>query len=104
EISGKNGIELVFPRFGPVEAALVGEPTEMQMAIAEKGLMVLDCSVQGKAGHAAREEGENAIYKSLRDIEWFRNYQFAKVSEYLGPVKMAVTMIKAGSQHNVVPD
>lgn len=104
EISGKNGIELVFPGFGPVDLAIVGEPTEMHMAIAEKGLMVLDCQVKGRPGHAARDEGENAIYNAIRDIEWFRNYQFAKVSEYLGPVKMSVTVIKAGSQHNVVPD
>ncbi|QEC51750.1 acetylornithine deacetylase [Anseongella ginsenosidimutans] len=104
EISGKNGIELVYPEFGPVAFAIVGEPTEMHLAISEKGLMVLDCQVQGRPGHAARDEGENAIYNALRDIEWFRQYQFAKVSEYLGPVKMSVTVIKAGSQHNVVPD
>lgn len=104
EISGKNGIELVFPDFGPVDFAIVGEPTEMHLAISEKGLMVLDCRVHGRPGHAARNEGENAIYNALRDIEWFRNYQFAKVSEYLGPVKMSVTVIKAGSQHNVIPD
>lgn len=104
EISGKNGIELVFPEFGPIELAIVGEPTKMDMAITEKGLMVLDCRVLGRPGHAARDEGENAIYQALRDIEWFRTYQFAKVSEYLGPVKMSVTVIKAGSQHNVVPD
>ncbi|HEY9562097.1 MAG TPA: M20 family metallo-hydrolase [Anseongella sp.] len=104
EISGKNGIELAFPEFGKVEFALVGEPTEMHMAVSEKGLMVLDCKVTGRPGHAARDEGENAIYNALRDIEWFRQYQFAKVSEYLGPVKMSVTVIKAGGQHNVVPD
>lgn len=104
EISGKNGIELVFPQFGPIEFAIVGEPTEMHMAISEKGLMVLDCKASGRPGHAARDEGENAIYSALSDIDWFRQYQFAKVSEYLGPVKMSVTVIKAGSQHNVVPD
>lgn len=104
EISGKNGIELVVPEFGPLAFAIVGEPTEMNLAISEKGLMVLDCRVLGRPGHAARNEGENAIYKALRDIEWFRQYQFAKVSEYLGPVKMSVTVIKAGSQHNVVPE
>src|SRR5690606_41248248 len=76
----------------------------MNMAISEKGLMVLDCRVHGRPGHAARDEGENAIYNALRDIEWFRTYQFAKVSEYLGPVKMSVSVIKAESQHNVVPD
>lgn len=104
EISGKNGLELIFPQLGTIEFAIVGEPTEMHLAVAEKGLMVLDCVAHGKAGHAAREEGENAIYKALTDIDWFRNFQFPKVSEYLGPVKMSVTIIKAGSQHNVVPD
>ncbi len=81
----------------------MGEPTLMQMAIAEKGLLVLDCTVHGKAGHAARNEGENAIYKALKDIDWFRTYEFAKKSDLFGPVKMSVTMIEAGSQHNVVP-
>jgi len=83
--------------------AIVGEPTLMNMAVAEKGLLVLDCIAYGKAGHAAREEGDNAIYKALQDIEWFRNYTFDKVSELIGPNKMSVTIINAGSQHNVVP-
>jgi acetylornithine deacetylase len=104
EISGRNGIERIWPELGPVEFAVVGEPTEMHLAVAEKGLMVLDCVTSGKSGHAAREEGENAIYKSLADINWFRTFQFPKVSEYLGPVKMSVTIIQAGTQHNVVPD
>jgi acetylornithine deacetylase len=104
EISGKDGVELILGKLGRVEGALVGEPTQMQLAIAEKGLMVLDGVAQGKSGHAAREEGENALYKALDDIEWFRNYRFPKVSEFLGPVKMSVTIIQAGSQHNVVPD
>lgn len=104
EISGHNGLELVVPEFGPVEFAIVGEPTQMHMATAEKGLMVLDCTAYGKSGHAAREEGENAIYKALKDIEWFRTFRFPKMSEMFGPVKMSVTVIKAGSQHNVVPD
>lgn len=103
EISGKNGIELILPELGKLDFALVGEPTEMHLAIAEKGLLVIDCTAQGKAGHAAREEGENAIYKAMQDIEWFRTYRFDKVSEYLGPVKMSVTIINAGAQHNVVP-
>ena len=103
EISGRNGIELVFPDLGPIDFAIVGEPTQMDLAIAEKGLMVLDCVSHGKAGHAAREEGENAIYKALKDIEWFRTFQFPKNSEVFGPVKMSVTIINAGSQHNVVP-
>ncbi|SFE61667.1 M20 family metallo-hydrolase [Thermoflexibacter ruber] len=104
EISGRNGVELVLPNFGKIDLAIVGEPTQMQLAVAEKGLMVIDCTVKGRAGHAARNEGENAIYKALKDIDWFRNYRFPKVSEMLGDVKMTVTIINAGSQHNVVPD
>jgi acetylornithine deacetylase len=103
EISGKGGIELLLPQLGVIECAIVGEPTLLQLAVAEKGLMVLDATVTGVAGHAAREEGENAIYKALKDIEWFRQYQFPKVSSLLGPVKMSVTLINAGTQHNVVP-
>lgn len=103
EISGANGIELIIPELGPLEFAIVGEPTLMQMAIAERGLMVLDCVAHGKAGHAAREEGENAIYKALTDIEWFKTFKFPKVSEVFGHIKMSVTIISAGSQHNVVP-
>ena len=104
EVSGKGGIESVLPLLPKIDVALVGEPTGMQPAIAEKGLMVLDCTAHGKAGHAARDEGENAIYKALEDIEWFRNYQWEKVSPLLGPVKMSVTIVNAGTQHNVVPD
>lgn len=104
EISGKNGIEQVFSEGFQASMAIIGEPTRMKAAVAEKGLMVLDCTVKGKSGHAAREEGENAIYKALECIDWFRNYQFEKESETLGPVKMTVTIIKSGSQHNVVPD
>ena len=103
EISGNDGLELVLPDLGELEFAIVGEPTEMNLAIAERGLLVIDCFAHGKAGHAAREEGENAIYKALKDIEWFRTYQFSKISEVFGPVKMTVTIINAGSQHNVVP-
>jgi acetylornithine deacetylase len=103
EISGNNGLELVLPELGLLEFAIVGEPTQMNLAVAERGLMVLDCTSHGKAGHAAREEGENAIYKALKDIEWFRHFQFPKVSELFGPLKMSVTIINAGSQHNVVP-
>jgi len=103
EISGVNGLELIIPELGQLDFGIVGEPTLMQLAIAEKGLMVLDCTTYGKAGHAAREEGENAIYKALPDIEWFRTYKFPKESEVFGPVKMSVTIINAGSQHNVVP-
>jgi acetylornithine deacetylase len=104
EISGTNGIEIMYPQLGEIDAAIVGEPTLMQMAIAEKGLLVIDCTVKGKAGHAAREEGENAIYKAIKDMEWFKNYQFEKVSETLGPIKMSVTIINAGMQHNMLPD
>ena len=103
EISGANGIELVIPDFGALDFAIVGEPTLMQLAIAERGLVVLDCTAHGKAGHAAREEGENAIYNALTDIAWFNSYRFPKESESFGAVKMSVTMISAGSQHNVVP-
>ena len=103
EISGKDGLELIIPELGPLDFAIVGEPTCMQLAIAERGLMVLDCVAHGKAGHAAREEGENAIYNALKDIEWFRTYEFAKKSALFGPIKMSVTIIEAGSQHNVVP-
>ncbi|WP_242918835.1 M20 family metallo-hydrolase [Pontibacter liquoris] len=104
EISGRNGVELILPELGPLEAAIVGEPTEMHLAVAEKGLLVLDCEAHGKAGHAAREEGINALYEALEDITWFKNYRFPKVSNHLGPIKMSVTMVQAGTQHNVVPD
>lgn len=103
EISGVNGIELIVPELGDLDFAIVGEPTEMHLAIAEKGLMVLDCVAHGVAGHAARDEGDNAIYKAIKDIEWFRTYHFPRESEVLGPVKMSVTVVNAGSQHNVVP-
>ena len=103
EVSGKNGIESVLPKLPPIALGIVGEPTEMQPAIAEKGLMGLDVTAHGKAGHAAREEGDNAIYHALTDIEWFRTYRFERVSPLLGPVKMSVTQINAGTQHNVIP-
>jgi acetylornithine deacetylase len=104
EISGKNGVELILPELGGIEFAIVGEPTQMHLAIAEKGLLVLDCIVKGKSGHAAREEGENAIYKAIKVIDWFQTFQFPKISETLGSVKMTVTIIQSGAQHNVVPD
>jgi len=103
EVSGNNGIELILPQLGLLEFGIVGEPTLMQLAIAERGLLVLDCVAHGKAGHAAREEGENAIYKAMKDINWFKTYEFAKKSAMFGPVKMNVTIIEAGSQHNVIP-
>ncbi len=104
EVSGKNGIESVLSSLPPISLGVVGEPTNMQPAIAEKGLMVLDVTAYGKAGHAARNEGENAIYKVLEDITWFRDFRFEKESPLLGPVKMSVTQINAGTQHNVIPD
>lgn len=104
EVSGKNGLESVLPDLPPIAFAIVGEPTKMQPAVAEKGLMVLDCVSIGKAGHAARNEGINAITLAIKDIEWFNNHQFPEKSDFLGPVKMSVTIIHAGTQHNVVPD
>ena len=104
EVSGSGGIECVLPLLPPISFALVGEPTEMQPAIAEKGLMVLDVTATGRSGHAARDEGDNAIYKVLDDVAWFRDYRFPRVSPLLGPVKMSVTQVNAGTQHNVIPD
>ena len=104
ENSGRLGLEAILPRIGEIALAVVGEPTGMRMAVAERGLMVLDCTACGKSGHAARDEGDNAIYRAMRDMEWFRTYQFEKVSPYLGRTKMSVTMVSAGSQHNVIPD
>jgi len=104
EISGKGGIEALLPHLPAIDFGIVGEPTFMNLAIAEKGLMVLDCVAKGQSGHAARNEGVNAIYAAMRDIHWFRTHEFLKKSEALGPIKMSVTMIDAGSQHNVVPD
>ena len=104
EISGINGIEVLLYQLPQIECGIVGEPTQMQMAIAERGLLVLDVTTTGKAGHAAREEGENALYKALTDIEWFRNFEFDKISPLLGKVKMTVTVIDTENRaHNVVP-
>ncbi len=104
EISGANGIESIIPLLPKIDMAIVGEPTLMQMAIAEKGLLVLDCVATGVAGHAAREEGENALYKALQDIEWLRHFKFPKQSATLGAVKMSVTsMATENKAHNVVP-
>ena len=104
ENSGKNGVVFVLPELGKIDFAIVGEPTEMKMAVAEKGLMVIDCIAKGKAGHAARDVGENAIVNAMKDIEWFHSFKFPKVSETLGPIKMTCTIINAGAQHNVIPD
>ena len=113
EISGANGVEALlaneqfnypFHGKGKIDCAIVGEPTQMQMAVAERGLLVLDCKAQGQAGHAARNEGDNAIYKAMKDIQWFSTYQFDKVSDLIGPVKMSVTSISTENKaHNVVP-
>jgi len=104
EISGKNGLESLLSELPKIDFAIVGEPTQMNLAVAEKGLMVLDCIVHGQAGHAARNEGVNAIYSALADIEWFKSFEFAKKTDLLGSVKMSVTQINAGTQHNVIPD
>jgi acetylornithine deacetylase len=104
EISGANGIQLALEHLPKIDFAVVGEPTLLQMAVAERGLMVLDCTAVGKAGHAAREEGENAVYKALRDIAWFQAYRFPKVSDLLGPVKASVTVLETENKaHNIVP-
>ncbi len=103
ESSGPNGLNSILQEFPPIDFAVVGEPTGMQMAIAEKGLLVIDAYAPGKAGHAAHENTENAIYTAIEDIEYIKNYHFNKVSDFLGPVKMTVTQINAGEQHNVVP-
>lgn len=104
EVSGKNGIESVLPLLPKIDFAIVGEPTGFQPAIAEKGLMVIDAIAHGKAGHAARNEGDNAIYHAIKDIKWLSEWQFPKQTELLGPVKNTVTIINAGTQHNVIPD
>ena len=103
EISGTGGVESIWNSLPKIDFAIVGEPTLCQMAIAEKGLMVLDCIAKGKSGHAAREEGINALYEAISDIDWIRNYKFSKLSQTLGAIKMTVTIINAGKQHNVVP-
>jgi acetylornithine deacetylase len=104
EISGVDGVELAIPQMPQIDFGIVGEPTKMELAIAERGLMVLDVVATGKAGHAARNEGENALYKILPDIEWFKNHEFEKTSDVLGKVKMSVTVIETeNKQHNVVP-
>ncbi len=104
EISGVNGIELVLPYLGHIDFGIVGEPTKLEMAVAERGLMVIDCVAPGRAGHAARKEGENALYNAMDDINWIRNYHFEKVSPLLGESMLTVTVIETeNKQHNVVP-
>ena len=104
EVSGENGFSRVLPLLPKIDVAIVGEPTGMQPAIAEKGLMVIDGYAHGKSGHAARNEGENAIYEALDDLVWIRDYKFRKVSPLLGATKMTVTVVEGGTQHNVIPD
>ena len=104
EVSGAGGFSLALPELPKIDVAIVGEPTGMQPAIAEKGLMVIDGVAYGKSGHAAREEGVNAIYEALDDLVWLRDYRFKKSSRLLGPTKMTVTVLNSGTQHNVVPD
>lgn len=104
EVSGQEGIVKVLPHLPKIDVAIVGEPTGMHPAVAERGLMVLDLVAHGKSGHAAREEGENAIYKAIDDMAWIRDYRFEKVSPLLGPTKMTLTVVHSGTQHNVVPD
>lgn len=104
EVSGKNGFSKALPLLPHIDVAIVGEPTGLQPAIAEKGLMVIDGKAKGKAGHAARNEGVNAIYVALEDIDWIRNHRFRRKSQLLGETKMTVTILNAGTQHNVIPD
>ena len=104
EVSGKDGLERVLPLLPKISVAIVGEPTGMQPAIAEKGLMVIDGYAKGVSGHAARNEGVNAIYEALDDLVWLRDYRFSKESPLLGPTKMTVTQVESGTQHNVIPD
>jgi acetylornithine deacetylase len=103
ESSGPNGLNSMLKILPPIDVAIVGEPTQMQLAIAEKGLVVFDGTIKGTPSHAAHPNENNAIYNSISVLDWFKNYSFEKVSEVLGPVKLTVTQIKAGSQHNVVP-
>lgn len=104
EVSGKNGMEKLCTHLPHIDFAIVGEPTQMQPAIAEKGLMVLDIAIKGQSGHAARNEGKNAIYRAMKVVKWFKKHPFDQLSELLGRVKMSVTQINAGTQHNVIPD
>ena len=104
EVSGVNGIRAVLPLLPKIDVAIVGEPTGLQPAIAERGLMVIDATAHGKSGHAARNEGVNAIYKALDDLMFIRDYKFERVSPLLGPTKMQCTIVNSGTQHNVVPD
>lgn len=104
EVSGINGIRRVIDKLPHIDVAIVGEPTGMEPAVAEKGLMVIDMTAHGKSGHAARGEGINAIYEALDDMLWVRDYKFDRVSNFLGPTVMNLTVVNSGTQHNVIPD
>ena len=104
EVSGAGGISSVLPLLPEIDVAIVGEPTGMQPATAERGLMVIDATAHGRSGHAARDEGINAIYAAVDDLLWLRDHRFERISRLLGPVKTSVTVINAGTQHNVIPD
>jgi len=104
EISGEKGVSGILEDIGVIDLGIIGEPTNCKMAVAEKGLMVLDCLSRGSSAHAASGTGNNAIYEAMKDLEWFHKYRFEKQSQWLGPVSMQVTQIEAGTQHNVVPD
>lgn len=104
EVSGINGIRRVIGKLPHIDVAIVGEPTGMEPAVAEKGLMVIDMTAHGKSGHAARGEGVNAIYEALDDMMWVRDYRFDRVSDFLGPTVMNLTVVNSGTQHNVIPD
>jgi acetylornithine deacetylase len=106
EISGSSGIAAVLNSYAHlnIDMGIVGEPTGMQAAVAEKGLMVVDVTIRGQSGHAARDIGVNAIYKSLEQIANVKDYRFERTSDFLGPVRMTVTQIESGQQHNVIPD
>ena len=103
ESSGPNGLNSMLSEIPPIDFAIVGEPTQLKLAIAEKGLLVLECKAKGTSGHAAHGNGDNAIYNAMKDIAWFQQFEFPKISETLGKVKMTVTQIQAGNQHNVIP-
>jgi len=104
EISGEHGIQSILPDLGNINVGIIGEPTNMKMAVAEKGLIVLDCYSYGKSSHAAHTQQDNAILNCLEDLQWFKNYMFKKESSLLGNTRASVTLINAGTQHNVVPD
>ena len=104
EVSGENGLSRVIPFLPQIDVAIVGEPTGMQPATAERGLMVIDGYAYGVSGHAARSEGVNAIYEALDDLLWLRDYRFRKKSDLLGDTRLMVTVVESGTQHNVVPD